>query len=543
MKRFIIFTVCTLCMVFQSAYAETLLRFDTASRTVSISGNVESDRVKSFVSFAVIPYGMDAKSAQIQNNTLDNVFYKTAQTDEDGNFITEFSLPYSMENGQYSIISTGENINRFGLVNDDFLQDLSLINSANTIPEMSEVLNSLTTYNIDNQTIVDFGDNISAYLCNSKPVNGYSKESFVKAYNTGEGLARLSVGNISLGELLCEYSAYTDVNYTDTYGSLSANGKAEAEELFKKEISLIKGNFPEVYQRAFEIAKIKDSETADKLKTNYLKSAKERNRSLSEYNSLGYYEQESVFLTMHSLIGPKKSLSEIDALFDECVREQKPSTSVTNPTYSGGGGGGGGGSSVANKGSAAINNSIPVASAGNATTEQKALFDIKGHWAEGYIRDLYEKGVVNGYDDGSFCPDNVVTRAEFVKIICKMFNLSGGGKCYFNDVSSDDWFYDTVCTAEKYGLITGDDNGSFAPYKLITREDAAVILQRFLRLDTASEVSFEDFEQISDYAADAVKVMVGAGVMNGYDDNTIKPKGEITRAEAVAVIFRAAELE
>lgn len=544
MKKFIIFTACALCIISKIAYAETLLSFDTASRTVSISGNAESGRVKSFVSFAVIPYGMDTENAEIKDNTLKNVFYKTAQADEDGNFKIEFSLPDSMENGQYSIISydaAEKNINRFGLVNDDFLPDLSRINSAKSVSEMNEILKNLTAYNIDEETVEEFGNNIAAYLYNLKPENGYSKESFAKMYNMGEGLARLSAGSISLGDFLCEYSAYTDVNYTDTYEKLSETGKTEAEKLLKKEISSIKGDFPAVYQRIFEISEIKGSKTAGELKLNYLKSAEERNRLLSDYNSLGSYKQESVFLTMLSLIGSKNSLSEIDALFDECVREQKPTDSGTNAITPGGGGGGK--TSAANKGSAAVSNSVPVTPSENVNVKTEVLSDIKGHWAEDSIRELYGKGVINGFEDGSFHPDNAVTRAEFIKIMCKMFGLSGGKECRFNDVSSSDWFYDTVCTAEKYGLIAGNDEGGFAPYKSITREDAAVIIQRFLKLDTVSDITFADFEKISDYAADAVKALAGNGIMNGYDDNTINPKGEITRAEAAALILRAAMLK
>lgn len=532
MKRYIIFAACVLFLISQSAYAETLLSFDTASRTAVLSGNADSGRVKSFVSFAVIPCGTDAENALINDNTLENVFYKTAQTDKDGNFKTEFSLPDSLENGQYSIISydtSGKNINRVGLVNDDFLQDLTLINSAGSPSEMNEILKSLTDYNMDEEVLETLGNNIARYLYNSKPEPGYSKEGFVKTYNMGEGLARLEAGSITLGEFLREYSAYTDVNYNDTYGILSDAGKAEAEKLLKKELSLINGDFPAVYQRIFEISEIKGSTSADELKSNYLKSAADRKRPLSDYNKLGTYSKESVFLSMLSSIGSKNSLAEIDALFDECVKEQTPAA--------GGQTGGGGKTSAANKGSSAVSNSVPVTPPEKVKT---GVFpDVKGHWAEEAIKELYEKGVINGFEDGSFCPDNAVTRAEFVKIMCKMFGLSGKGECSFNDVTSKDWFYDAVCTGEKYGLITGDDKGGFNPHKAITREDAAVILQRFLKLGTGSDINFADSEKISDYAENAVKALACAGIIKGYDDNTIKPDGEITRAEAAAVILRA----
>ena len=180
MKRTIIFTACALFMLSANVYADTLLSADTESRMVTVSGNAESDRVKSFISFAVIPYG---------ENTSENVFYKTIQTGNDGNFKTEFSLPDKMPNGQYSVISydaSGKNINRLGLISDDFLPDLQRINSAASAAETEDILKSLTSYTIDEETLADFGKSISLYLYNIRPVSGYTKESFVKTYNMGE---------------------------------------------------------------------------------------------------------------------------------------------------------------------------------------------------------------------------------------------------------------------------------------------------------------------------------------------------------------------
>ena len=218
-------------------------------------------------------------------------------------------------------------------------------------------------------------------------------------------------------------------------------------------------------------------------------------------------------------------------------------TTVSNPS-NGRRSGGGGGSSAANRGtSSPVKNSVPVKSSPNTAENTKKLSDINGHWAESDIRKLYEKGIVNGFEDGNFYPDNAVTRAEFVKIMCGMFGLSGNESCSFNDVSSNDWFYAQVCAAESYGLITGNDNGSFVPLEAITREDAAVIIQRLIKAEITQNIEFADSHKISDYASEAIKALAGKGIMNGYGDNTINPKGRITRAETAAIILRAAELK
>lgn len=545
MKKSIIFAACVLCMLSESAYAKTLLNKDTASGALVLSGNAETERVKSFASFAVIPYGMNVDGNVIQNN-FENVFYKTVQTDNDGNFKTEFSLPDNMSNGQYSVISygaDGKSINRFGLINGDFSAELAGINSASDTLETYEALKGLSSYAVDGDTLEKWGKAVSEYLCRAKTDNGYNADTFVKAYNMGEALARLEAEDISLGNMLCEYSAYTEVSYSDTYEKLTETGRAEAEKLIKREIPSVSGNFAEVYQRIFEISEMKGSKSAKELEENYLNSAKQRNRSLSEYNSLSSYKRENVFLVMLSSIEAKNSLNEIDALFDECVREQK-TDGGNRETGGGTGGGGGGGSSAANRGtSSPVKNSVPVKSSPNTTENTKKLSDINGHWAESDIRKLYEKGIVNGFEDGNFYPDNAVTRAEFVKIMCGMFGLSGNKACSFNDVSSNDWFYAQVCAAESHGLITGNDNGSFVPLEAITREDAAVIIQRLIKAEITQNIEFADSHKISDYALEAIKALAGKGIMNGYGDNTINPKGRITRAETAAIILRAAELK
>lgn len=70
-----------------------------------------------------------------------------------------------------------------------------------------------------------------------------------------------------------------------------------------------------------------------------------------------------------------------------------------------------------------------------------------------------KKGFINGYEDGTFKPDNSMTRAEFVKIVNKVFGFTEKGTESFSDVNKEDWYYSDICIAVKVGYINGKLKG------------------------------------------------------------------------------------
>ncbi|EPZ62478.1 hypothetical protein H477_5353 [[Clostridium] sordellii ATCC 9714] len=86
--------------------------------------------------------------------------------------------------------------------------------------------------------------------------------------------------------------------------------------------------------------------------------------------------------------------------------------------------------------------------------DSKTTFnDIDGHWAKNAIIDFATKGYINGYGDGTFKPDNSITRAEFVKILNKAFGYTNVGKENFSDVNPSDWYYNDICIGVNAGYI------------------------------------------------------------------------------------------
>ena len=120
--------------------------------------------------------------------------------------------------------------------------------------------------------------------------------------------------------------------------------------------------------------------------------------------------------------------------------------------------------------------------------------DYVGHWAEAAIEKWINSGKVAGYPDGSYKPDNNVTRAEFVKMVNGIINYDGKADIKFKDINSTDWFYVYVRVAQAIGYISGYSPNEFGPNDYITREQAASILSRiqYLNNNAAGIEKFND---------------------------------------------------
>lgn len=176
----------------------------------------------------------------------------------------------------------------------------------------------------------------------------------------------------------------------------------------------------------------------------------------------------------------------------------------------------------------------------SANANQK-LSDADGHWASKEIQDFISRGYINGYEDGTFKPDNSITRAEFVKIANNYFGFKNKGNEEFSDVNSNDWFYNDICIAQKEGYINGYGDGSFKPDKTITREEAAKIITSIKNredIDIDKINNFSDGYMVSDWAKKYVEGAIESGYMKGDTNGKINPISNITRAESVSMISR-----
>ena len=176
--------------------------------------------------------------------------------------------------------------------------------------------------------------------------------------------------------------------------------------------------------------------------------------------------------------------------------------------------------------------------------------DIKGHWAQDNIQRLYALGIITGRDDQTFDPDSGVTRAEFLTMLVRILKLdqAEGDECPFVDIEDGQWFKSGVTAAFKAGLAKGNEDGTFAPERKISRQEMAVMADNAISymnengiagidITEAFEKTFVDIDEIDSWALEAMKRLNGIGLING-DGQALRPEGGTTRAEAATVLMR-----
>ncbi|MDR2360704.1 MAG: S-layer homology domain-containing protein [Oscillospiraceae bacterium] len=224
---------------------------------------------------------------------------------------------------------------------------------------------------------------------------------------------------------------------------------------------------------------------------------------------------------------------------------------------------------------------------GDTIPAERTFIDVPAsHWANAYIISLSERGIVNGMGNFRFAPSNELTRAEFVTMLSRVAGVDPSRYNYrsMSDVTAEDWFCPYVTWAAESGVVTGYEDNTFRPNELITREQIALLLLRlseqyeiedlysgssdYSAYDTSEEdgtesdsifedeysgssdpsviisgsaAEFADAGEVSDWASEGVSWAAEQGLITGYEDGTFAPKKSATRAEVCAILSRLSE--
>ena len=179
--------------------------------------------------------------------------------------------------------------------------------------------------------------------------------------------------------------------------------------------------------------------------------------------------------------------------------------------------------------------------------------DIRNHWADNAIKYLISQNIVSGYNyvDGlyEFMPNSNITRAEFVSLLARMSGDAIGTEYkIIPDVNNTDWFAQAAYWAFNKGIVTGYEDGTFRPQNQITREEMAAMLVRYadykgkyLNTDDmtawASSNQFADDNSIDLWSKFYVYTMKRAGIINGDDYGNARPRSNSTRAETATMLY------
>ena len=162
------------------------------------------------------------------------------------------------------------------------------------------------------------------------------------------------------------------------------------------------------------------------------------------------------------------------------------------------------------------------------------------YWAYSQIQSFVEKGYIDGYGDGTFRPQNPIKRNEFVKIFNKVFGLTKKSGIVFDD-TKDNWAKDEIDIAVTNGVAQGVSSTLFEPDRYVTRQEAAKMLSNYMKLDDTNHdkiKKFSDYNQIAEWAKDALEGNVEKGYIQGTDGEILAPKDNMTRAEVVTLLSR-----
>nr|WP_228025137.1 S-layer homology domain-containing protein [cf. Phormidesmis sp. LEGE 11477] len=192
----------------------------------------------------------------------------------------------------------------------------------------------------------------------------------------------------------------------------------------------------------------------------------------------------------------------------------------------------------------------PVAASEAASAEPQeaiAFADVPdGYWAEPYIDALSSRGLISGYDDGTFRPDQPVTRAQTANIVSRTFDLTADkASLEFSDVESEYWARESIGEVVRGGFMTGFPDDTFKPNLPVTRAQALTTLVTGLGIESPQNIQatlsrYTDASAIPQWANDKIAAATaGSLVVNYPDASQLNPAEPTTRAELSALIYQA----
>ncbi len=332
----------------------------------------------------------------------------------------------------------------------------------------------------------------------------------------------------------------------EDYSSLT--DKATVYKVFKTFSMANETEFKESFEKTLGICKINEAARGDvfdilekyeKIAPNYKADTKnlttsQKEKFATELVSSDYY-----------------SMTEFESGYAAALKAAKNPDGSTGGSSSSGGsigggsysGGSGGGSVSGGKGgfvvppASTVTPSTPVTPGEN----NEPFSDLaEADWAKASILKLYEKGIVNGKENGKFAPNDTVTREEFAAMMVRAFDLKSQTSANFADVAADAWYAEVINAAVENGIVNGISETEFGVSQELTRQDCAAMCERLLTLlgvETEADTEiFADDAEIADYAKTAVYKLKKLGIISGVGENMFAPNEPCTRAMTAKII-------
>lgn len=191
---------------------------------------------------------------------------------------------------------------------------------------------------------------------------------------------------------------------------------------------------------------------------------------------------------------------------------------------------------------------VPTPTPTPSPTPPAGFIDTQGHWATGFIQGLVSRGFIRGFEDGTFRPEDPLTRAQYAAILAQTFDLPARQPvANFSDVASNFWAAGAIQKATQMGFLAGFPDGTFRPNQNLTKVQAIVALVNGLGLGGGgldALIYYSDRAQIPSYATESVATATQRRlVVNHPNVRQLEPMRDIKRGEVVALIYQALVLQ
>ena len=180
----------------------------------------------------------------------------------------------------------------------------------------------------------------------------------------------------------------------------------------------------------------------------------------------------------------------------------------------------------------------------NPDTDTPSFSDLRGHWAENFIRALVSMGLTSGFNNGTYRPNKLMNRAQYAALVAMAFQPAVKDRePQFTDVPKSFWAYKSIQIAASGGFVGGFKDRTFRPHQSVERLQVIVSLVNGLNLSATDRDVFEeyaDIEEVPVYARKAVYIATTKRIMVNYPDpKKIQPYRKATRGEVAAMIYQA----
>lgn len=166
----------------------------------------------------------------------------------------------------------------------------------------------------------------------------------------------------------------------------------------------------------------------------------------------------------------------------------------------------------------------------------------KDAWYYEAVTYVYENGLMNGTDKATFAPEATLTRAMMAQVLYNLEKGSAGAPAVFTDVAADAWYADSVNWAAEKGIVSGYGNGTFGPEEAITREQMAQIIYNYAKYkgyDVTAQGNlsqFTDAGELASWSETSMAWAVAKKLISGTTSTTLTPTGTATRAQVAQIL-------